>query len=94
MAVNVLQTNNIDKINNKRLALIQIVKIDLNTGNNSETDDDGVVYSPAYISTTNTCVVNSGTASQGIQFQLLGKLIIFLIVGNYESILFIFSLIL
>lgn len=78
MAVNVLQTDNTGKINNKRLALIQIVKIDLNTGNNSETDDDGVVYSPAYISTTNTCVVNSGTASQGIQFQLLD--------GNNENI--------
>jgi len=76
MAVNLLQTNNTGKVNNKRLALIQIVKIDLNAGNNTETQDDGVVYSPAYISTTNTCVVNSGTASQGIQFQLLGKLII------------------
>jgi len=73
MAVNLLQTNNTGKINNKRLSLIQIVKIDLNAGINTETPDDGVVYSPAYISTTNTCVVNSGTASQGIQFQLLGN---------------------
>jgi len=73
MAVNLLQTNNIGKINNKRLALIQIVKIDLNAGTNNEINDDGVVYSPAYISTTNTCVVNSGTASQGIKFQLLGE---------------------
>lgn len=71
MAVNILQTNNTGKINNKRLSLIQIVKIDLNA--NSETSDDGVVYSPAYISTTNTCVMNGGTASQGIQFQLLGE---------------------
>jgi len=73
MAVNLLQANNIGKINNKRLALIQIVKIDLNAGINNETSDEGVVYSPAYISTTNTCDMNSGTASQGIQFQLLGE---------------------
>lgn len=73
MAVNLMQTNNTGKINNKRLSLIQIVKIDLNAGINTEAPDDGVIYSPAYISTTNTCVMNSGTASQGIQFQLLGN---------------------
>ncbi|CAH1721348.1 unnamed protein product [Aphis gossypii] len=63
MAVNVLQTNNTGKINNKHLALIKIVKID------HETDVD--VYSPAFVSTTNICVVNSGPASQEIQFQLM-----------------------
>jgi len=73
MAVNLLQTNNTGKINNKRLALIQIVKTDLNVGINNETSDDGVVYSPAYISTTNSCVMNSGSVSRGIQFQLLGE---------------------
>jgi len=73
MAVNLLPINNTGKINYKRLSLIQIVKIDLNAGINTETSDDGVVYSPAYMSATNTCVVNSGTASQGIQFQLLGN---------------------
>lgn len=66
MAVNLVQTNNTGKISNKRLALKQIVKIDLNAETNSESCDEGQVFLPAYISTTNI--------SQGIQFQLLGML--------------------
>lgn len=72
MAINLHPTINTSKSNNKRLALTKIIKIDLNKENDSESNDENIEYSPAYISTTNTCVVDSGAASQEIQFQLLG----------------------
>lgn len=68
MAVSFQEMNNSGKSTNKHLALTKIVKIDLTK---DVDDDEGIEYAPAYICTTNTCVLNSGVASQGIQFQLL-----------------------
>lgn len=69
MAVNLNQVNN-DNANIKRLTLIKIVRIDLAKENDNETNDNCTTeYSPAYISTGNT---SGGTASQEVQFQLLG----------------------
>lgn len=68
MANNYKQSNTNSKCNNKRLALIKIVKVDLTKENDN---DEDIEYSPAYISTTNNCV-NSGTVSSDIHFQLLG----------------------
>lgn len=72
MATQSYSTNN-DKNNSKRLTLIKIVRVNLNKENDDETNDDSIEYSPAYIFTTNTCVVNGGAAAQRIQFQLFGK---------------------
>lgn len=58
------QVNNSgDNITIKRLALTKIVKVSLNEHDSS---DEGIVYSPAYITTT-----NSATDAPGVRFKLL-----------------------
>lgn len=68
MASNSQLTNNVNKMqDSKRLALVKIVKIDLN-----KEGDRGLEYSPACISTS----TNFGDESpiEGIHIQLLGTL--------------------
>lgn len=72
MAENSQQTNNSNKINDKRLSLAKIVKIDLNNDEEGP-NKGGLKYAPAYISTSN-CVENGGTGLAGIHCQLLGML--------------------
>ncbi|XP_050421077.1 probable histone-arginine methyltransferase CARMER [Adelges cooleyi] len=55
--------------NTQCLTLVKIVKLDLNQENDS---NNAVEFSPAYITTINTCsTAESGVVSQGTQFQLL-----------------------
>lgn len=54
-------------LDSKRLALVKIVKIDLN-----KEGDIGLEYSPAYISSS--VDVGGGTSIEGIHIQLLGTL--------------------
>ncbi|VVC42695.1 Hypothetical protein CINCED_3A009103 [Cinara cedri] len=69
MAGNLQQFNNINKTKDeKRLALVQIVKIDLNK-EVDESNKEGFKYSPAYITTRSAA--NSGTTSERIHCQLL-----------------------
>lgn len=90
MAVNIQEMNNSGKNINKHLALTKIVKIDLTKDVDS---DDDIEYSPAYICTMNTCVMNSGTVSQQIQFQLLSMfnlIIFFKLNKSYHILLVLF----
>lgn len=78
MAVNFQQVNN-SKTYNKRLALIKATKIDLTNGNHDEIGDEGIEYSPAYITTLSSCAVNSTMTPQEIHFQLFSMSNIYLL---------------
>lgn len=71
---------------NKRLALIKAVKIDLNKQLDNGDSDGSIEYSPAYITSTHTSIMNGGTAAQGINFQLFGALtfLVFISVCRYK----------